>query len=160
VKDEEGIMKRDYPTRPIVGVGATIVNGGKLLFEKRKEMPRKGKWTVPGGLVELGETLEETVIREAKEETSLSVENPELFDVLDNVILDETAKVKYHYVIVDYYVHVKDGHLKAADDAAELRWASFNEVEDYDLTERFRKFFRREGGIWKSATHSESNVEK
>lgn len=134
-------MKRDYPTRPIVGVGAIIVNGRKLLLEKRKEMPGKGKWTVPGGLVEIGETLEETVVREVKEETGLSVKNPELFDVLTRVILDQTARVKYHYVIIDYSVHVKSGQLKAADDAAELRWVSFDEVEDYDLTNGFRKFF-------------------
>jgi len=140
---EGKILKRDYPTRPFVGVGAIVVYHGKLLLEKRKEMPGKGKWTIPGGLVELGESSEQTVIREVEEETNLLVQDPELVDVLNNIILDEAGKVKYHYVIVDYFVKVKGGTLKASDDAAELRWVSFSEVENYDLTKGFRKFFKK-----------------
>ena len=135
--------KRNYPTRPFVGVGAIVVYHGKLLLVKRKEMPGKGKWTIPGGLVELGESSEQTVIREVEEETNLLVQDPELVDVLNNIILDEMSKVKYHYVIVDYFVKVKGGTLKASDDAAELRWVSFSEVENYDLTKGFRKFFKK-----------------
>ncbi|MCJ7793544.1 NUDIX domain-containing protein [Candidatus Bathyarchaeota archaeon] len=97
---------------------------------------------MPGGLVELGESLEQAVIREVKEETCLDVENPSLIDVVDNVDLDEKSKVKYHYVIIDYLVHVNGGTLKAASDAANLRWVPFDEVESYDLTASFRLFFR------------------
>lgn len=136
-------MKRTYPSVPLVGVGAIVVCAGKLLLEKRKEMPGRGKWTIPGGLVELGELCEQTVTREVWEETNLLVQEPELFDVLNNIILDEEGKVKYHYIIIDYFVKVKGGKLKAADDAAELRWVTFDEVENYDLTKGFRKFFRR-----------------
>jgi 8-oxo-dGTP diphosphatase len=115
--------------------------------EKRGNEPSKGKWSIPGGLVELGESLEQAVIREVKEETCLDVENPCLIDVVDNVDLDEKGKVKYHYVIIDYLVHVKNGTVQAASDAAELRWVPFDEVEKYDLTTSFRLFFRhnREG---------------
>ena len=96
-------MKRLYPDQPIVGVGAVIIYENKILLEKRKNEPSRGKWTIPGGLVELGESLESAVVREAREETCLEVENPRLLDVVDNVDLDESGKVKYHFVIVDYF---------------------------------------------------------
>lgn len=135
-------MKRLYPDQPIVGTGAVIINQGKIVLIKRGNEPSKGKWTIPGGLVELGESLEAAVIRETKEEVCLDVENPCLIDVVDNVDLDEHGKVKYHYVIIDYLVHVKAGVIKAASDAAELRWVPFDEVGDYNLTASFRLFFK------------------
>ena len=136
-------MKRLYPDQPVVGIGAVIINQGKIALIKRGNEPSKGKWTIPGGLVELGENLQAAVIRETKEETCLEVDNPCLIDVVDNVDLDEQGKVKYHYVIIDYLVHVKAGTIKAASDAAELRWVPFDEVEDYNLTASFRLFFRQ-----------------
>ena len=136
-------MKRLYPNQPIVGVGAVMICNGKILLEKRKGEPGRGKWTIPGGLVELGESAEQTVIREVKEETNLEVEQPELIDVVNSVTTDENGKIKYHFVIVDYFVKIKGGTLKAADDAAELRWVKFSEVENYDLTRSFREFFQR-----------------
>jgi ADP-ribose pyrophosphatase YjhB (NUDIX family) len=132
-----------YPNQPVVGIGAVIINQGKIALIKRGNEPSKGKWTIPGGLVELGENLQAAVIRETKEETCLEVDNPCLIDVVDNVDLDEQGKVKYHYVIIDYLVHVKAGTIKAASDAAELRWVPFDEVEDYNLTASFRLFFRQ-----------------
>ena len=136
-------MKRLYPNQPIVGVGAIIIREGEILLEKRKNEPGKGKWSVPGGLVELGESVEQTVMREVKEETGLEVEKPEHIDVVDNIIRDESGRVKYHFVIVDYLVKLKSGTLKAASDAEELRWVTFDEVEKYDLTKTFREFFQR-----------------
>lgn len=136
-------MKRLYPNRPIVGVGAVIICNGKILLEKRKSEPGKDKWTIPGGLVELGESAEQTVVREVKEETSLEVEEPELIDVVNSVTLDENGRIKYHFVIVDYFVELKSGTLKAEDDAAELRWITFDRVESYSLTKSFREFFQR-----------------
>ena len=137
-------MKRLYPDQPIVGVGAVIICEDKILLEKRKDEPSRGKWTIPGGLVELGENLESAVVREAREETCLEVDNPRLLDVVDNVDLDESGKVKYHFIIVDYLVTAKRvGALKAASDAEDLKWVPFNEVEAYDLTQSFRAFFKR-----------------
>jgi 8-oxo-dGTP diphosphatase len=136
-------VKRLYPDQPVVGVGGIVVNGGKIVLIKRGNEPSRGKWTIPGGLVELGENLEEAVIRETNEETTLDVDCPCLIDVVDNVDLDEKGRVKYHYVIIDYLVHIKSGTIKAASDASELRWVSFDEVESYDLTTSFRLFFRR-----------------
>ena len=136
-------MSRQYPKRPVVGVGAVILDGDKILLEKRKNMPSKGKWSVPGGLVELSEGVEKAVVREVKEETGLEVYEPRLIDVVDYVSWDEKGAVVYHYVIVDYVVTVKAGKAKAASDADALKWVPFNEVYEYDLTESFRQFFRR-----------------
>ncbi len=137
------MLNRLYPEQPLVGIGAIIICNGKILLEKRKGEPGRDKWTVPGGLVELGESAEQTVMREVKEETNLEVEQPELVDVVNSVTTDENDKIKYHFVIVDYFVKLKGGTLKAADDAAELRWVEFSEVENYDLTRSFREFFQR-----------------
>ena len=136
-------MKRLYPDQPVVGIGAVIVGEGKIVLIKRGNDPSKGKWSIPGGHVELGENLEAAVIRETKEETCLDVDNPRFIDVVDNVDLDEQGKVKYHYVIIDYLVHIKSGNVAAASDAAELRWVPFDEVETYNLTASFRVFFMK-----------------
>jgi 8-oxo-dGTP diphosphatase len=129
-----GLVKRLYPSQPVVGVGAIIVCNGKILLEKRKSEPGRGKWSVPGGLVELGESTEQAVIREVKEETGLDVENPELIDVVNNIILDANGKIEYHFVILDYFVKLRGGELNAADDAEELKWVALDEVEKYNIT--------------------------
>jgi 8-oxo-dGTP diphosphatase len=139
-------VKRLYPDQPIVGVGAVILDEGKILLEKRKNQPGRGKWTIPGGLVDLGERLEHAVVREVEEETCLKCvkdENPRLIDVVDNIELEEDGKVKYHFVIIDYSVKVRGNVFKAASDAEELRWVPLGNVEKYDLTSSFRAFFRR-----------------
>lgn len=137
------MVKRLYPKQPIVGVGAVVISNGRILLEKRKNEPGKGKWSIPGGLVELGEGVEETVVREVKEETGLVVEKPEHIDIVDNVVRDNNGDIKYHFVIIDYLVKLKGGTLKARSDAEELKWVTFDEVEKYDLTKTFREFFRR-----------------
>lgn len=136
-------MRRLYPKQAFVGVGVVIVCNGRILLEKRKNEPGKDKWSIPGGLVELGERVEQTVIREVKEETGLEVEKPEHIDVVSNLEMDEKGRIKYHFVIIDYFVKLKGGKLKASSDAAELRWVEFDEVEKYDLTKIFREFFVR-----------------
>jgi len=136
-------LKRLYPDQPIVGVGAIIISEGKILLEKRKNSPGRGKWSIPGGLVELGESVGRAIVREVKEETGLDVAEPRLVDVVDDVELDDNGKVKYHFVIVDYLVKVENGVPKAASDADDLKWVSFSEVEAYDLTDSFRFFFQR-----------------
>jgi ADP-ribose pyrophosphatase YjhB (NUDIX family) len=135
-------LKRLYPEQPVVGVGAVIVQDSKIVLIQRANEPSKGKWTIPGGLVDLAESLEAAVMREAQEETGLAASDPALLDVVSNVDIDEKGKVKYHYVIIDYLVHVKSLEAKAASDAADLRWVPFDEVESYNLTASFRLFFR------------------
>ena len=136
-------MKRLYPDQPLVGVGAVVISEGKILLEKRKNEPGKGKWSIPGGLVDLGESPEQAVIREVKEETCLEVDAPRHIDVVSDVSLDENGKVRYHFVIIDYLVTLKSGEPKAASDADALVWVPFCKVETYDLTRSFRAFFRR-----------------
>jgi mutator protein MutT len=136
-------MRRIYPRHPFVGVGALIIQNGKILLEKRGSQPGKGKWSIPGGLVELGERAHEAVIREVKEEAGIEVDKPQLVDVVDNIDLDRMGRVRYHFVIIDYFVRLRGGKLEAASDAAELRWTEFKEVESLDLTQAFRAFFVR-----------------
>ena len=135
-------IKRVYPDQPVVGVGAVIIKGSTIALIKRGNEPAKGKWTIPGGLVELGESTEDAVIRETKEETGLEVANPRLMDVVSNVDFDDSGKIKYHYVIIDYLVHVRAGKADAASDAVELLWVPFDAVESYNLTTSFRLFFK------------------
>ncbi len=136
-------MSRQYPEKPIVGVGAIILEGDQILLEKRKNSPGKGKWSVPGGLVDLGETAEQAVIREVKEETELEVYDPRLVDVVNYISIDEKGAVIYHYVIIDYLVTLKGGKLKASSDADALKWVKLCELDKYDLTESLKHFFQR-----------------
>ena len=114
-------MKREFPKAPLIGVGAVVVDQGRVLLVRRGTEPMKGHWTLPGGLVELGEPLLAAVAREVSEETGLTVEPLELIELLDR-IHREGGRVRYHYVIADYLCRVTDGTLQAASDADEARW--------------------------------------
>ncbi len=135
------MVKRLYPDHPVIGVGAIILKPGMILLEKRGNEPAKDQWTIPGGVVEVGENLEEAVLRETKEETGLDALNPRLIDVVDQVHRDGEGKIEYHYVIIDYIVGIQSGEPKPSSDAADLRWVQMREVEAYDLTPSFRRFF-------------------
>ncbi len=114
-------MQREFPVAPLVGVGAVIVAGGKVLLVRRGNEPLKGRWTLPGGLLEVGEALTEGVVREVREETGLLVEPLELIELLDR-IQREGERIKYHYVLADYLCRVTGGSLQAASDADAARW--------------------------------------
>jgi ADP-ribose pyrophosphatase YjhB (NUDIX family) len=137
------IVSREYPSRPIVGVGALILNQGRLLLVKRGAQPGQGKWSIPGGLVELGERVEEAVVREVKEECGLDIEVERLIDVFDSITRDEKGRVQYQFVVVNFLAKIRGGTLKNADDVLEARWVSLDEVEKYNLTNSFRAFFRK-----------------
>jgi ADP-ribose pyrophosphatase YjhB (NUDIX family) len=114
-------MQREFPEAPLMGVGAVVVDGGRVLLVRRGTEPLKGEWSLPGGLVELGETLTAAVIREVREETGLIVEPLELIELLDR-IHREGDRIRYHYVIADYLCRVTSGELLAASDADAVRW--------------------------------------
>ncbi len=120
------------PSAPVVGVGGVVVRGGRVLLARRGKPPLYGRWTIPGGTVELGETLEEAVVREMGEETGLQVEPVELLTVFDKIDR-EGERVAYHYVIVDYLCRWRSGEARAASDALEVAWASASDLAHYDL---------------------------
>ena len=115
------MLQREYPLSPLVGVGAVIVQEGRVLLIQRGHEPMKGRWTIPGGLIEIGESLLQAVVRETREETGLAIEPIELVELLDRIHREE-GRIRYHYVIADYLCRVVGGTLAAADDAAAVRW--------------------------------------
>ena len=135
-------MTREFPDRPIVGVGGVVVQDGRALIVKRAHEPRKGEWSLPGGIVELGETLVEAVRREIKEETGLEVEVGEVVEVFDRVHrLD--GRIQYHFVIVDYLCRPTGGTLCAADDAEDAAWVTSDEIDRYGINELAVRVIRR-----------------
>ncbi len=117
----EWVMQREFPDAPLVGVGAVVVEQGRVLLVRRGTEPLRGEWSLPGGLLELGEPLTAGVVREVREETGLTVEPVELIELLDR-IHRQGDRVRYHYVIADYLCRVAGGTLQAASDADAVRW--------------------------------------
>jgi 8-oxo-dGTP diphosphatase len=129
------MTKRDYPERPIVGVGAVIVNGDRVLIVRRAKEPLKGQWSIPGGMLELGEKLREGLAREVREETALEVEVGDVLDVFDSIFPDADGRTQYHYVLVDYRCTVRSGEAKAGSDVSEVRWVTSAELEGLGMKE-------------------------
>jgi 8-oxo-dGTP diphosphatase len=128
-------MKRKFPDHPFVGVGGVVVRRGRVLLIRRGTEPLKGAWSIPGGLLELGEELAEGVRRELKEETGLEVEPLEVLTVFDRIFRDG-ARVRYHYVIVDYACRWKRGRLRPASDVLDARWVRRQDLPQYHLSEK------------------------
>jgi 8-oxo-dGTP diphosphatase len=126
--------RRLYPEKPLVGVGVLIWNNDKYLFIKRAAEPDKGLWSIPGGIVEIGEKAEDAAKREAKEETNLDVEVIKVLDVVDKIVMDEESRVKFHFIIIDYLAKLRGGTLKASSDALDARWLSSEEFSLYELS--------------------------
>jgi 8-oxo-dGTP diphosphatase len=126
-------VKRDYPDRPIVGVGAVIVQDGRVVLVRRLAEPLKGEWSIPGGMLELGEKLREGTAREALEETGLVVDVGEVLDVFDAIYPDAGGRTQYHYVLIDFVCRPAGGELQASSDAAEVRWVAVDELEELKL---------------------------
>jgi mutator protein MutT len=135
---------RQYPDRPIVGVGAIVVDsGGRVLIVKRRNAPLAGHWSVPGGSVELGETLRAAIVREVREETGLEVSVGPLVDVLDRISLDPAGRIAYHYVLVDYLCAPAGGVLAADTDAVEAAFVTPGELADYGIATHTREVVER-----------------
>ena len=126
-------MKREYPETPLVGVGAVILDQGRVVLVKRKFPPLAGDWSIPGGRLKIGETLREGVVREAGEETGLTVDPVELLGVYDRLLRDEAGRILYHYVLIDFLCRRLTGELQASGDADDARWFSPEEIEKVSL---------------------------
>lgn len=128
-------MRREFPEHPIIGVGAVIIENGRVLLAKRAHPPIAGHWSIPGGALEVGELVREAAVREAREETGLIVESGELLGVFDRVLRDPEQRVQYHYVLIDFLCRPIGGELCAASDAAEVRWFTREELPALNLAD-------------------------
>jgi 8-oxo-dGTP diphosphatase len=124
-------VRREYPEAPIVGVGAVVIDGTKVLLVRRGQEPLKGEWSLPGGALELGETLQQGVVREVLEETGLIVAPGGIIEILDRITQDETSgRVRYHYVLIDFVCQVTGGALCPATDAEEVQWVERDQLQN------------------------------
>ncbi len=137
--------RRLYPERPLVGVGVLIGDGDRYLLVRRAAEPDAGLWSIPGGLVELGERVEEAAVREALEETGLEVEIKELLGVVDKIERDEEGRIKFHFVIIDYLAEVRGGTLSPSSDALDARWVRVEELPRYRLSPTLLELLRSIG---------------
>jgi|SRR5579864_801332 len=128
-------MQREFPEIPLVGVGAIIIEDARVVLAKRAHPPIQGQWSIPGGVLEVGEMVREAAVREAREETGLIVETAELLGVYDRVLRDAEQRVQYHYVLIDFLCRRIGGELAAASDASEVRWFRREELAAVTLAE-------------------------
>lgn len=132
---------RVYPTFPIPAVGAVVLHDDHVLLIQRGQAPAKGKWTLPGGVIEVGESPEESLLREVKEECQVNIHIQEIVEVINKVIYDEQGKVQYHYIILDYLafcdseVDCQAKPLRAGSDAMNACWVPVDTLEQYDTTD-------------------------
>ena len=142
-------MKRRYPGAPIVGVGVVVLDGDRILLIKRRDEPDAGLWTVPGGLVELGEDVEDAAVREVEEETGVKVELQGLLDVVDKVVRDEQGRVKYHFVIVDFLGRPLTKEVRASPEVLDAAWVELDKLSrgEVEITSTLRQLLSKHGFI-------------
>ncbi|MGQ9679242.1 MAG: NUDIX hydrolase [Candidatus Bathyarchaeia archaeon] len=133
-------MSREYPELPIPGVAAVIISNDAILLVKRGHEPSKGVWGLPGGVVELGETIEEAVRREVKEETGVEVSPVRLLTVLDSITKDKSGRIRYHYILFEFLCKFLRGELKAYSDVQDAMWVSLSSLGAVDIMPWTRKF--------------------
>lgn len=136
-------MAREYPAHPVVGVGAVVVRGGRALIVKRAHEPRQGEWSLPGGLLELGESLQDAVRREIKEETGLDIVVGPIIETFDRVHRDAAGRIRYHFVIVDFVCWSDQGEAVAGSDAEQVAWITGGQLDDYAVNQHAAAVIRR-----------------
>ncbi|MCC7009267.1 MAG: NUDIX hydrolase [Acidobacteria bacterium] len=151
--DERPPRDRRYPDRPIACVGAVILAGDGVVLVRRGHPPLVGRWTLPGGALDLGESLRDGVRREAREETGLTVDVGPLVDVVDHVSTDEDGRLEYHYVIVDYLCRVLDGVLTPGDDVDDARLVETTKLDAYALSRAATAVIRRAVEMYTAGGH-------
>jgi len=126
---------REYPERPMVGVGGVVVSNGRALLIRRGGPPLEGQWSIPGGMLEVGESILEGVRRELGEETGIEVRVGQLIEVFERINPDGAGKTLYHFVVLDYLCEAVRGEAHAGSDVTEVAWAAPQELAKYALTE-------------------------
>ncbi len=134
---------REYPEVPRVGVGVVVLNAGSVLLVKRGAPPSQGKWSIPGGLVQLGEGVEAAAVREVEEECGLRVRLADLVGVVDRIIRDADGRIRYHYVLIDYLAVPEAGIARAGSDAAKVRWVPVGDLDRYETTDGLAAMVQR-----------------
>lgn len=128
------LLSREYPERPFIGVGGVVISGNRVLLIQRGNPPLEGQWSIPGGMLELGETLIEGVRRELAEETGLDVRVLNLIEVFERLDLDQSGKPKYHFVVLDYLCEASNEAATAGSDVVNVAWVDRADLERYSLT--------------------------
>ena len=136
-------MKRAYPDHPIIGVGAVIIDSGRALLVRRNTEPLKGEWSVPGGVLELGEKLRDGAAREALEETGLHVEVGEVLDVFDSIFPDTDGRTQYHYVLIDFLCRPLAGEAAPGSDVSEVQWITAADLDHFSLRDSIAQVIRK-----------------
>jgi 8-oxo-dGTP diphosphatase len=137
------VTKREYPERPLVGVGGVVVAENRVLLIRRGSPPLEGEWSIPGGMLELGESLREAVRRELEEETGLEVRVHDLIEAFDRVTMDADGKCRYHFVILDYLCERISGEARANSDVVDVAWAREEELDRFSLTPTATRVVKR-----------------
>ena len=140
---ENFFVKREFPEFPLVGVGSIIIEDDRVLLVKRAHPPIQGQWSIPGGVLEVGELVREAAVRGGREETGLIVEPGDLLGVYDRVLRNDEKRVQYHYVLIDFLCRRVGGELLAASDAAEVRWFTREELPAQKLAEDTQDVIRK-----------------
>jgi 8-oxo-dGTP diphosphatase len=126
--------RRRYPEQPLLGIGGVVISQGRALLIRRGRDPLAGRWSIPGGLLQKGETLDAGVRRELLEETGINVRVVAFLDVFERIDFDRDGKIEYHFVVLDYLCEARDGQGRAGGDATDLAWAAPAELGNYSLT--------------------------
>jgi mutator protein MutT len=136
-------LRREYPDSPVAGVAAVVFSGESVLLVRRGNEPSRGRWGLPGGVVELGEGVEEAVVREVGEETGVTVRPTRLLTVFDSIVRDGDEKIRYHYVLCEYLCEAVEGEPNAATDVSDAMWVLLEDLESLDMTRGTRRFIER-----------------
>ena len=144
-------MRREYPQAPIVTVGGIVFNGERVLLAQRGQEPNKGRWSIPGGAIELGETARQAVEREVREECGATVQAGEVVEVLDILERDQAGALRFHYVVIDFLCKYASGELTPGDDAADVRWVHPDELDTLNVLPRARDIIAKARAMLKVA---------
>jgi 8-oxo-dGTP diphosphatase len=146
--------RREFPEHALVGVGGVVISNGRVLLVRRGAAPLEGQWSIPGGLIEIGETLVAGVRRELLEETAIEVRVLDLIEVFERISLDASGKARHHFVVLDYLCEMLGGKAHAGSDAIDIAWATPEELEKYSLSEAATRVILRAFEIVRDHNHS------